>query len=133
MSGKTKAIIVLIALLIVGCFIMAQIMANIKASHEEQFANLIISDINLSDIADGSYMGKYEIFPVLVEVRVIVREHRITEIELVEHNNYRGGPAEVIPSKVIEAQNLDVDVISGATASSKVILKAIEAALSPEP
>lgn len=34
--------------------------------------------------------------------------------------------AESIPQMVIEAQSLEVNVVSGATYSSKVILKAIE-------
>jgi uncharacterized protein with FMN-binding domain len=55
--------------------------------------------------------------------------HKIEYIELVKHKNGRGGPAEIIPIKVVEAQSLDVDIVSGATSSSKVILKAIENAL----
>ncbi len=58
-----------------------------------------------------------------------VKNHQITEIELVKHKSGRGAPAEIIPSKVVEAQTLQVDAVSGATYSSKVILKAIENAL----
>jgi uncharacterized protein with FMN-binding domain len=43
--------------------------------------------------------------------------------------NGKGKPAEVIPQKVMDAQSLQVDTISGVTSSSKVILKAIEKAL----
>jgi uncharacterized protein with FMN-binding domain len=53
----------------------------------------------------------------------------IKKIEIVRHLNGQGKPAEVIPDRVIEMQSLDVDIISGATYSSKVILKAIENAL----
>ncbi|TYB94365.1 MAG: FMN-binding protein, partial [Kosmotoga sp.] len=51
------------------------------------------------------------------------------DIELIEHNHGRGEAAEVIPEKVVEAQSLKVDIITSATYSSKVILKAIENAL----
>jgi uncharacterized protein with FMN-binding domain len=60
---------------------------------------------------------------------VTVREHKITEIVLVKHENGKGTAAEIIPNKVVEAQSLDVELISGATYSSKVMLKAIENAL----
>ncbi len=39
------------------------------------------------------------------------------------------GKAEKIPDKVLEEQSLQVDIVSGATFSSKVILKAVEDAL----
>ena len=57
------------------------------------------------------------------------RKHMIKEIELKKHDNGQGFPAEIIPGKVVEAQSLEVDIVSGATYSSKVILKAIENAL----
>jgi uncharacterized protein with FMN-binding domain len=46
-----------------------------------------------------------------------------------EHRNGQGEAAEVIPQMVVDAQSLQVDAISGATFSSKVILLAIEDAL----
>jgi uncharacterized protein with FMN-binding domain len=60
---------------------------------------------------------------------VTINNHKITGIELVKHNHGQGAPAEVITGKVVEAQTLEVDIVSGATYSSKVILKAIENAL----
>jgi uncharacterized protein with FMN-binding domain len=53
----------------------------------------------------------------------------IQNIDLIKHFNGRGEKAEVIIPKVVEAQSLKVDVVSGATASSKAILKAVETAL----
>jgi len=50
---------------------------------------------------------------------------------ILEHDNGKGGKAEKIVDDVIKAQSLNVDVVSGATVSSKVILKAGEMALAP--
>jgi uncharacterized protein with FMN-binding domain len=88
-----------------------------------------IAQINLSAIEDGIYIGSYFAFPVSAQVSVTVKDHVITAIELVKHENGQGAPAEVIPGKVIESQSLQVDSVSGATYSSRVILKAIENAL----
>jgi len=63
------------------------------------------------------------------EVMVTVRDHKITGIEIIKDVSQRGQRAEPILSRVISAQSLHVDTISGATNSSKVILKAIENAL----
>lgn len=84
---------------------------------------------NLSTLADGVYTGSHEIVWVGATVKVTVKDHVITEIELVEHKHDRGIDAEVIPSRVVNAQSLDVDIVSGVTASSKIILQAIANAL----
>jgi uncharacterized protein with FMN-binding domain len=46
-----------------------------------------------------------------------------------KHVNGKGTAAESIPETVVEKQTLQVDSVSGATYSSKVILLAIETAL----
>jgi len=127
---KKKSLILVTALIsIIGIGLIA---AGVKAHLEtnlKQLENLPISEVNLMELDDGSYTGNYKVFPVSAEVRVTMNNHKITEIELIEHKNGEGAAAEVIPEKVVEAQTLDVDVVSGATYSSKVILKAIENAL----
>ena len=88
-----------------------------------------ILNVDISGVANGTYIGSYKVFPITVEVEVTIKNHKITEIKLIKHGNGRGAPAETIPDKVVEAQTLEVDVVSGATYSSLVILKAIENAL----
>jgi uncharacterized protein with FMN-binding domain len=88
-----------------------------------------IENIDLQRVKDGDYTGEFDAILVAVEVLVKVRDHRITQIELVRHENGRGKPAEVIPGRVVEKQSLQVDAVSGATSSSMVILEAIELAL----
>jgi len=95
-----------------------------------QVAELTILPIQLANVGDGTYLGSYKLFPVEVEVKVTVKDKKITGIELIKHDNGQGQPAEALLSKVIETQSLELDVISGATQSSKVILKAVENALS---
>lgn len=98
-------------------------------SNLEKLIALDIQNIDVSSVPDGKYTGSYSVFPVSAKVEVTVRNHEIVDIELIEHNHGRGEAAEVIPEKVVEAQSLKVDVITSATYSSKVILKAIEDAL----
>ena len=58
-----------------------------------------------------------------------VEDGRIDNIELLEHRNERGKNAEGIIPRIIEAQKVDVEAVSGATNSSTVIKKAVEKAL----
>ena len=84
----------------------------------------------LGALSDGRYEGSFNPGKFVgAKVAVSVEGHRIAAIEIVEHNYGQGKPAEQIIESVIASQGLDVDSISGATVSSKVILVAIENAL----
>ncbi|MCK9217832.1 MAG: FMN-binding protein [Firmicutes bacterium] len=128
MDKKQKYLIPVAILLLL--FIIA--ISGAKPMIEKNLKNLeslTLENIDLSSIEDGIYEGKYKVFPIAAEANVIVKDHKITEIELVKHDNGKGAAAEVITDMVIEKQTLEIDVITGATYSSKVILKAIENAL----
>jgi len=92
-------------------------------------SELKIGSVDLSKISNGTYTGSCDALFVAATVSVIIKDHKITNIILLKHKTERGKPAEVIPDKVVKAQSLQVDTISGATNSSKVILKSIENAL----
>ena len=87
---------------------------------------------DLSGKPDGTYRGYYNLSgaPTEVTVDVTVRNSNITEVKIIKHKRSAiGKKAEKITERIIESQSLDVDVISGATGSSKAILKAVENAL----
>ncbi len=129
MKRKHIILLVVLVLVVVGAYIGVTAIKSKVADIEKQMAGITISAVALSDLADGTYSGSYAVFPVAAEVKVTVRDHTITAIELVKHNHGQGKAAEAIPDSVVKAQTLDIDVVSGATYSSKVILKAIENAL----
>jgi len=88
-----------------------------------------IVEVDLQDVQDGEYIGEYSSPPVNAKVQVEVKDGKITDIVILDHGHGKGEPAEVIVEDVISQQRIDVDSISGATYSSRVILKAIEDAL----
>jgi uncharacterized protein with FMN-binding domain len=117
------------AILLVGAVLAVSGVKSHLQTNLKQVADSTISDVDLTKIQDGIYIGSYKAFPVSAEVKVVISNHRISKIELIKHINGQGALAEVIPEKVVKAQSLKVDIVSGATYSSKVILKAIETAL----
>jgi uncharacterized protein with FMN-binding domain len=94
--------------------------------------SIVITSPDLSKVADGIYQGKSKVGPVRVTLDVAVQNGVITSINIIKHFNGRGKKAEAIVPQIIEAQSLDVDVISGATGSSKAFLLAVENALTKE-
>ncbi|HUW64864.1 MAG TPA: FMN-binding protein [Spirochaetia bacterium] len=101
----------------------------IAKKYKQLVSQTVIRGVDLSKVANGVYFGSYDVIMVADEVMVTVRDHKITGIEIIKDVSQRGQRAEPILSRVISAQSLHVDTISGATNSSKVILKAIENAL----
>ncbi|MHB8963157.1 MAG: FMN-binding protein [Saccharofermentanales bacterium] len=128
MARKKKALFVLLILSAVLIFTFAGIYTWIR-NNLTKLAGIEIADVEFSQKEDGVYFGSYEAFPVAVELEVTIKDHAITRIELLKHDNGQGKAAEAIVDRVVEYQSLEVDIISGATYSSKVILKSIENAL----
>ncbi len=77
----------------------------------------------------GTYTGVGEGMGGDVTVSVTFSESAIEKVEVVSHGETKGicEPAiEQIPAAIVEAQSLAVDAVSGATVTSKAILKAVE-------
>lgn len=128
MSSIKKIALVFLLIIIVLVLVLAGAIKIIE-SNMEALKAMPFEQIDIASIENGTYTGSFSSFPVAAEVRVTVEGQAITEIELVKHNHGQGEAAEVLPGHVLDAQSLDVDVITQATYSSMVILKAIEDAL----
>lgn len=92
--------------------------------------NLVINDVELSSLSDGIYNGKYEAGRWTNEMNITIKDYKIIKIDVVKDVSFaKPEVTEVIISRVIEKQNTKVDVVSGATVTSKAYLKAMENAL----
>lgn len=96
--------------------------------YKKIISEIQLKDVDLSKVANGVYHGSCDAEVIGAEVDVTVKDNSITDINL-KHKTDRGQSAEVLVDRVIEKQKINIDTISGATNSSKVILKAIENAL----
>ena len=130
-SMKKYIIISIIAIVVVICAFAINYFKKIS-NYKQKVNNIVIENVNLNNKEDGKYIGEFDANLIYAKVEVEVKNKKISNINLIKHKNDRGGPAEVITQNVVDAQSLEVDVISGATNSSKVILKAIENALSKD-
>jgi len=84
---------------------------------------------DLQQARDGVWEGRAEVGPVLARVAVTVADHRMTQVAILEHRKGLGGPAEVLATRMVERQSVDLDAVAGATSSSFALLKAGQAAL----
>ncbi len=92
--------------------------------------DLVISEVDFSQIPDGTYVGEFRGYRWSNTVEVTVQDQQVTDIAMLQRQRFHlDGPVEQIISRIIQEQTLPVDVITGATATSKAIMKAVENAL----
>lgn len=133
MAGKRSLITVIIAIIVIvvlfGIFKVK--MDKAMKETEKIVEGITINDVNLTTIADGEYEGKFDAILAGAHVKVTVKNKKITAIDIIKkkHGPGKKYSAEGLTDTVIEKQSLKVDTISGATGTSKIILKAIELAL----
>ncbi|MDZ7698640.1 MAG: FMN-binding protein [Deltaproteobacteria bacterium] len=83
-----------------------------------------------ASLADGVYEGSAMGWPNRAVVKVTISDHKIVDINVVEHWELQGEKAEsVVIQRIIEQQTPHVDAVSGATNSSWVLMNAVEDAL----
>lgn len=91
--------------------------------------------MELTDLSveDGVYTGIADGFRPGLVVEVTVEAGKVSGIEIIQHyevgRQYWQLPVNVIPGAIIEQEQTEVDVVSGATATSKAIMAAVENAL----
>jgi uncharacterized protein with FMN-binding domain len=99
----------------------------------QQMANTINSvelySLDLANIKDDVYQGEYSEFLVQVKLEVTVKDHKITSITMLDQRAGPGYEALETIDQIIGAQSVEVDGVSGATASSKSIMIAVQNAL----
>ena len=115
---------VLVVLVLGGAMAMKSVESKLI-----QLSAQAIPQMKITGIADGVYKGTYAVFPVKVVVDVTIARGRIVDVALLEHRQGQGKAAEMLIPQVVEAQSIQLDAISGATYSSKVILLSIANAL----
>lgn len=118
-----------------SCIVIIIILGHIGSylygvmNYQKEVRSIKISEVDLSKIPDGVYDGEYDVEYIYAKVEVTVKQGVITNVDILEHRNERGSTAERITDNIVKEQKIEVDAITGATNSSKVIKKAVEDAL----
>ncbi len=94
-------------------------------------APLPVSQPVKKQLVDGTYEGVYSSWPNKATVEVTIRNGSIVDVRILSHwASWIGKRAEaVIPLRIVEKQSTNVDAVSGATNSSRVIMNAAQNAL----
>lgn len=116
----------LIAILFVSSFLL-HACAQRTDSDERSDAR---QAVDFGDIADGTHRGRFTYGAFIFIVDVIAQDGEVIDIIVVQNrDNDPSREAEAVVRRIVEAQSLDVDLVSGATASSRALLQAAENAI----
>lgn len=126
MNKKILVVLGTVAVLLIAAFLTVT-----NGLSEGQ--NAVLNGIDLSRVSDGSYTGTYNHGRWTNTLTVHVKDHAITAIDIDKDVLAAGmtGCSEKVFRRVKEAQNTQVDAVSGVTVTSKAYLQAIENALKP--
>ena len=125
----------IVILIVVGVLAVAAVVAWSRLSSEHREArSLPLSAVDFGRLEDGVYRGSYEggMYRWRAnECQVTVSAGKVTDIQLIGSGDPGGKNTqhEMLYDRVVEAQSLQVDTISGATLTSKAYLQAVENAL----
>ena len=105
---------------------------SIQKNSNDNKSTLKLDNVeNNQTYKDGKYIGEAEGFGGKVKVQVTVSNGKIADIEILSHfdgKEYMSKASDLI-NKIIKNQNTNVDIVSGATYSSKGIVNAVRDAL----
>ncbi len=138
-KGKSKMWIIIIVVAILGVAALGGILGDAPGRNE--IKDLTFSDVEFKNLRDGTFVGEYKGTKSHLrdtKVEITVSEGEITDIKILKGAVDEGGkPAKLTGGRgvddlfrnAVQSQTLEVDVISGATITSKAHLKALEKAL----
>jgi len=116
--------------IVAGLVILFVGSALLDAPGRKAGERLQIGKVDFSKLEDGVYEGQHKGGRWSNRVRVTVASGKVTGIEIARDVWFRRPElTEQVVSDVIKSQSLDVDIVSGATVTTRAYLKAMENAL----
>ncbi len=117
---------ILVIIILLGGGFMFYLSRGLEAGSQ-----LEINNIDSIVLTDGVYRGKYSGGRWSNEVEVVIKDQGISQINLIKDVTFsKPEVTDELFARVIDKQSLDVDIVGGASVTSKAYLKAIERALS---
>jgi uncharacterized protein with FMN-binding domain len=124
-----------VALIVLGILALLAVPLTILMFYGmSEVRQLVIREVDLQKIADGTYTGSYHKGRWTYDVEVVVQSHRIKSVKNVNTRMDAVHDWNASAEKAfIDKQSVNIDVVSGATLNSKALQKAVEVALSSPP
>lgn len=113
-------------------FLMIVMFTFLGCAYQEMIRvrQMDIQNVDISSIQDGKYIGSFSYSGFEYIVKTIVNAQKIIAIEILQNRDTkRAQRAEGVLREILKRQTPNVDAISGATTTSKALMKAVENSL----
>jgi len=128
-SHKKAVIITIVCVVLV--IILAIVGFTLWFTHGlSSYAKMPIKKFDFLKVPDGTYKGSFNGGRFSNTVMVTVKNHKVTDIAILKDVTFKMSKVSQLFGRVIKAQSLNVDTLTGATVTSKAFLKSVENALS---
>ena len=132
-----KGLIIFLAIIIILAIVGLAGILSFKKQYEQLLIDVdreysLLEEFDLSKVADGEYHYRFGKIPVFAEVKVIVDDHMISSITMLEQSSGPGYEALEVIDRILIQQQPNVVAVTGATTSSKVIMIAVKKALTEQ-
>ena len=110
----------ILALIFIGCASKEMMMVR----------QMEIQNVDTGNIQNGEYIGTFTYSGFEYKVKTIIKAHRISNVEILQNRDTKHAKmAEGVIPEIIKKQSPNVDAVSGATTTSKALMKAVEKSL----
>lgn len=116
-----------VAVIMLSSFFVAR-----KKMQLREASSLPFHNVQLEQIADGSYKGKTYTSFLHLQLEVIIENHKIKDINVIENDGIDGEKARPIIQKMIEQNSIVVPAVKGAELGSLVYISCVSTALNSE-
>jgi len=112
------------------CVMLLAAAAGCASSEFKAAAKMEIGQVDLALVPDGEHLGTFACDGFDYRVSVAVKDHRIEAVKILSNLDTKyAKKAEGVAPAILERQTPKVDAVTGATVSSKMLMKAAENAL----
>jgi uncharacterized protein with FMN-binding domain len=113
-------------------FFLLFLFLSCESAEMKRVRTMSIADVNLAVLPDSAYIGGFTYGKTACEVRTTIKDRHIVRIDILKkHSSKYTRKAEEIIPRILDKQTPNVDAVSGATVSSKALMKAVERSLTP--
>jgi len=99
-------------------------------SEHDRVREMTIHRVDLSTVPDGKHQGRFGYGCHSFTVEATVQNRRLVKVDLLTKADYEyAKKAAPVLTRMVERQSPNVDAVTGATTTSKAIMKATERAL----
>jgi uncharacterized protein with FMN-binding domain len=113
-------------------FLMIMMLSVLGCAFQEMIRvrQMDIQNVDINSIQDGEYIGSYSYSGFEYKVKTIVSAQKILDIEILQNRDTEHARcAEGVLTEILKRQTPNVDAISGATTTSRALMKAVENSL----